>query len=69
MESRNFSHKMKTEQQIRDKIKWLEEQIPNFDGEQFKILMWDIARLQWVVGDGPDNILVPIPKGKGEGER
>jgi hypothetical protein len=49
---------MRTEQEIQEKLKFLQEQAANgndFEGKR------EIARLKWVLGIGPDLIHVPKP--------
>ena len=45
---------------LADKLAWLIAQQPNFtDSVQAKLLQTDINRLKWVLGEGPDIVMVP----------
>jgi len=53
---------VKSSREIIQKIDWLLEQKENFtDVVQLAMLEQDIQRLEWVLGTGPDVILVPKP--------
>jgi aminoglycoside N3'-acetyltransferase len=53
---------MMTEKEIRDKLRSLINSIGNYRDEgQLRIIHAEIKRLRWVLGEGPDVILVPRP--------
>lgn len=52
---------MKTEQEIRLKLQQLTEQLGNFtDPRQISIVKGEIRRVAWILGEGPDFVLVPV---------
>jgi|APCry1669189567_1035234.scaffolds.fasta_scaffold240051_1 hypothetical protein len=53
---------MRTEEEIKTRLEQMIAQRPNFhDAIQIKRLDAEIKRLEWVLGTGPDVILVPKP--------
>jgi hypothetical protein len=55
---------MKTEQEVATALAALVVERSDYsDATQLKIVDAEIARLKWVLGQGPDVIQVPKPKG------
>jgi hypothetical protein len=51
---------LRTEKEIRAKLAWLRGELPNFNDENQALrVRTDIQRLLWVLGEGPDVIIVP----------